>query len=477
MVSKDSIRILCFHREQHALVFMLLSNTTNGMMLRLRGAGDNANVDSKFNEIPYLSKMNFMWNGLPCLDFGEKVLNLLNNGLGSMNIKSGTLLATIRRTDPGGVLGNPPRAAAPPDVVEESNQRNLKAFCCLLNYIDPRSELYKHFMRDFNCDGIAVYNVIVAVGPIPTPPRVVRSREDAWSRMTMDVLRFSYDIKGFFAWAECVSAYGRKIGKDGVQMRDKFVEGLPPFFDAEKSNMRHDNRFVYPPLWGGIPGYAGSPIAGNAHPLAGDPDHSRMARAYIADWTTKSSTVRKSIPHGMVRSVDMVLEPDEIVELLAKDVGDKTKCYVCGGEGHAASQILPNGEKITCPTKVLKNGTGSSLKQKNTRQGYGDKEHGSMANELYELQSRMDDIMRLQQTPHQNARRRSVTPRMLANAAESEDTHTQDESGMDSEAFEAETHDNDDGESVDSDGSRIQDFAEVVHPSKSKFRRKPKSRQ
>ena len=475
MVSKDSIRILCFHREQHALVFMLLSNTTNGMMLRLRGAGDNANVDSKFNEIPYLSKMNFMWNGLPCLDFGEKVLNMLNNGLGSMNIKNGTLLATIRRTDPGGVLGNPPRAAAPPDIVEESNQRNLKAFCCLLNYIDPRSELYKHFMRDFNCDGIAVYNVIVAVGPIPTPPRVVRSREDAWSRMTMDVLRFSYDIKGFFAWAECVSAYGRKIGKDGVQMRDKFVEGLPPFFDAEKSNMRHDNRFVYPPLWGGIPGYAGSPIAGNAHPLAGDPDHSRMARAYIADWTTKSSTVRKSIPHGMVRSVDMVLEPDEIVELLAKDVGDKTKCYVCGGEGHAASQILPNGEKITCPTKVLKNGTGSSLKQKNTRQGYGDKEHDSMANELYELQSRMDDIMRLQQTPHQNARRRSVTPRMLANAAESEDT--QDESGMDSEAFEAETHDNDDGESGDSDGSRIQDFAEVVHPSKSKFRRKPKSRQ
>ena len=39
-----------------------------------------------------------------------------NNGLGSMTIKGGTLLSTVRRTDPGGIFGTPPRAVAPPEA-------------------------------------------------------------------------------------------------------------------------------------------------------------------------------------------------------------------------------------------------------------------------------------------------------------------------------------------------------------------------
>ena len=73
--------------------------------------------------------MNFKWNGFPCIDFDESILNILNNGLGSMNIKGGTLFMTVRREDPGGILGNPPRATAPADIVDESDQRNNKAFC------------------------------------------------------------------------------------------------------------------------------------------------------------------------------------------------------------------------------------------------------------------------------------------------------------------------------------------------------------
>ena len=100
-----------------AMDMLLASRLQNSKLLRLRGAGDpNPNQDSKFNEIPYLSKMNFTWNGLPCIDFDEKILNILNNGLGSMNIKGGTLLQTVRRTDPGGLNGNPPRAAATPSI-------------------------------------------------------------------------------------------------------------------------------------------------------------------------------------------------------------------------------------------------------------------------------------------------------------------------------------------------------------------------
>ena len=446
--------------------------------VRIRGgAGSEPNTDSKFNEIPYLTKMNFMWNGLPCLDFDERVLNVLNNGLGSINIKSGTLLATVRRTDPGGLLGNPPRAVAPPDVIDESNQRNLKAFCCILNYMDPRCELYKLFMRQFNCDGIAVYAVIIAVGPIPTPPRIIRAREDAWSRMTMDILRLPYSIAGFFSWAEIVFAHGRKLGKDGTQQRDKFVEGLPSFFDAEKSNMRHDARFVYPATWGNMPGYAASPIAAVAHPMAGQPDHNRMARAYVADWVTKSSSVRKSIPHGMVREVELIPEPDEVVELLAKDVTAKTPCFLCGGDGHAATTMLPDGEKVICATKILEKYNSTGFKPKHRANKQTVTKGDSMAHELHELQSRMEDIMRLQQTSQQNDRRRSnkshaSSSRADAHSLESEAETVDGSDAADSDA-QAHTCDEDDNDSMDSDGSRIQDFAEVVHPSKSNLRRKP----
>ena len=46
--------------------------------------------------------------------------------------------------------------------------------------------------------------------------------------------------------------------------------------------------------------------------------------------------------------------------------------------------------------------------------------------------------------------------------------------GSDAADSDAQAHtcDEDDNDSVDSDGSRIQDFAEVVHPSKSNLRRK-----
>ena len=108
VVCKNSIQAPLSNVEMNAIMQMLQDDSFNPhSVLRIRGAGSDPNTDSKFNDIPYLTKMNFMWNGLPCIDFDEKVLNMLNNGLGSLNIKGGTLLSTVRRSDPGGIFGNP----------------------------------------------------------------------------------------------------------------------------------------------------------------------------------------------------------------------------------------------------------------------------------------------------------------------------------------------------------------------------------
>ena len=135
----------------------------------------------------------------------------------------------------------------------ENQARIHKLFHCILNYIVPNCRVYKMFMRDFGQNGIDVYRFIMVYGNIPTPPRALRTNEDAWSRMTMDTLNLSYTLYNYILWAEIILEQGRLLTKTGVQMKEKFLSGLPSFFNAEKAQMRHDNLHVYPATYGGIP--------------------------------------------------------------------------------------------------------------------------------------------------------------------------------------------------------------------------------
>ena len=449
------------------------------VVIRLRGAGNNPNHDRNYNDIPYLTQRNFQWNCLPTIDFNERVLNLLNNGLGSVSIKSGTLLATVRETDPGGRLGNPMRAVAPQSIIDESMQRNEKAFSCIMNYLNPNSELYKQFMRDFQTDGIAVYTVILAVGPIAAPPRLLRSREDSWQRMTMDALKISYTVVGFFIWTETVIAQARVLNKDGVQQKDKFIDGLPAFFQSEKAQMRHDNRFVLPATYGGLPGFATSPIAARVHPHAGQPNIKRMSIAYLPDWFTKTANV-KNTPDGMVRSVEEASSAcigcDEIAELLSSDqVTKSTKCFACGGEGHPARCTLPNGDTFTCGTLLLKNQTGRNdhNHKSSSSPSKHDKRVHELTHELEEMETRLEEAQRLVNTKSRDARRRPYrsskphSARPAASEATSDATDSQAEAEEHGDA--TSTQDGEEDES-DSDGSTIHNFADQI----SKPRRFPR---
>jgi len=141
---------------------------------------------SEFSAGP--AEKSFANGGQPKINFNEVIMYQLNAGLGSVTLKNESLLRTALQVDAGGVLGVPPRAAAPANIVDESRLRNHKLFHSLLNYISPQAYVYKMFMRDFNGDGVDVYRFIRVYGQIPTPPRALRSREDIWTRMTMDVM-------------------------------------------------------------------------------------------------------------------------------------------------------------------------------------------------------------------------------------------------------------------------------------------------
>ena len=105
-------------------------------------------------------------------------------------------------------------------------------------------------------DGIDIYLYLIAYGPIPRPPRIIKAQEDVWQRMTFENLKLEYTQKGYNLWIECVMEQARLLNKTGLQIKQKLIDGLPAFFNTEKSAMRHDNTNVYPPLLGGLPEYA-----------------------------------------------------------------------------------------------------------------------------------------------------------------------------------------------------------------------------
>ena len=359
-------------------------------IMRLRGGAGDANKDSKFNDIPYLTNINFKWNGLPTFDFDEKILFPLQNGLGSIALHKATLLDTALQKDPGGLLGVPTTGAAPSNTLDEHNQRVRKLFCCLMNYIDARAEIYKYFMRKLNGEGIVCYNIILTFN-IPVPSRMVRARVDSWNRMSMDSLRIPYSIDGLFKWVELVSGQARLLSYDGIKQREKFIAGLPSFFDPEKAQMGKDTVSMFPATYGLLPGHAAANNAATAHPNAGEPNIESLARRYLGEWCNKISTVHQHAPSGMVRSVECAnICLSDVINLLADDVTLQTKCFVCGGIGHAASCTLDDGTVLTCPNKVLHGKSAKTVQNGDDKQ-YA-KQISSMEKDIENLNAIISDL-------------------------------------------------------------------------------------
>jgi len=280
----------------------IVNNSSIGI-LRLRG-GMNPNIKKDLFDVPSLTKSRFMWNGLRSITFIEQIAYPLKNGLGQVTHKDASLLSCAEHKDPGGIMGNPPRAAASAKIISESQRRNEILFGAILNYMLPSCALYKKFMRSFHNNGIDVYWFIMAYGPLPKPDRVLKAQEDTWERMTMTGLKIEYSGEGYLLWIESVLEQGRILKKTGLQIKTKMVDGLPDFFKIQKSEMRHDQSIVFPATLGGLPEYVMTSLAGDPHPMAGQQDGEKLLLKYFADFVENASHVPKQIPRGLVRKVD-----------------------------------------------------------------------------------------------------------------------------------------------------------------------------
>ena len=331
-------------------------------LLKLRGGGNGKELahdfDARIFEVPILTKNQFMWDTFPCIDFAETILTQFKNGLMSTGDKDATLYETAEETDPGGTAGTPPAGTLNPAtaadklIIDGNKIRKLKLFGVLCNYTNPKTEIYRMFFRSFNSDGPSVWKFIKRHGPLPTPQLFIRAREDSWKQLTYDKLKYPYTIHGLFRYVDTILHLARRINKDGHACKSKFVDGLPPFMQHVTAALRHENKAVYPGNYGTDPRFAGSPMAGTAHPRAGQPDIEQLARNYMEDFIMAAGRSMNISPDGLAAMCSEAFATD-LVMLSSDEVNSDTSCFYCGAKGHAASCILSDGTRLICPVRAM----------------------------------------------------------------------------------------------------------------------------
>ena len=347
--------------------------------------GVNPNVQQDFHSLPGMK----VWKGQPFTDFRLTWFAALIVALGTIFQQDWTLLQTARDQDEGSPgnpgMGNGAQLAA---LAVKSQNRNLRLFHSIMNYIDPRCALYRFVTTRFNGDGRGLYNYIWTYGHRTYTRTQNVKRESKWKDANVSSLKIPIDEDTVFTWKEWCVVEGNKLGKTLVEQRDKFLDGFPSQFDLivipERNSMANGGfgSHVHPVNY---PNHFPAALVGVAHPDAGMPDMDALCAAFTTSWvdmmnkgaikappsgsllhTHAESQGESSMmgefwsfftqpelypPQGPVETAYQSVLVDGTPTLLAisrDSINANTICYSCGGRGHV-SQV----DGIQCSTMQL----------------------------------------------------------------------------------------------------------------------------
>ena len=188
-----------------------------------------------------------MWNGKPQHEFRINWFHLLCGALGAIVQEGWTLLQTARNQD----LGSPGNPGTPQDARKSTN-RNVRLYHCIANYIDKSCSIYRDAQLLFPDDGRALFNYIWHKGERAFTARQQIRREAKWKDASISALAIPIDEDTPITWKEWCLTEGRKLGKNLLEIRDKYLEGFPTSFDvvilAEKNSTANagNGNFVRP---------------------------------------------------------------------------------------------------------------------------------------------------------------------------------------------------------------------------------------
>ena len=300
-------------------------------------------VEATGRETPKVTLMEYFlpgvtrWNAIPYHDFRRVWWVALCAALGNINQEGYSLLQTARDQD----LGAPGNPGTPAQTLQ-SNNRNHRLFGAILNYIEATSYVYHYVSATFANDGRGLFAYLYVVGHLPytTDERVELEHE--WVEATISNVGIKYTADAVFKWAEYVNTLADKLNKSEREKRNKYLAGFPHSFDVlvvAERNRPGAGSYTHPVLYP-----IHHPLAGTAHPLAGQPDIDAMAVAFYGEWSRMvSQGLIKQIPKGFA-GAHRVDDPDNTDANDASDdehacmargrVSAKSVCGICGGIGH-----------------------------------------------------------------------------------------------------------------------------------------------
>ena len=238
----------------------------------------NANLQKDYTVLPGMK----VWNGVPYHDFRRVWFAALIVALGSIFQEGWTLIQVARDQDLGGPA-NPGTAGQN----ASSNNRNMRLFHSILNYIDSSCDLYRRVWSTFNNDGRGLYNYLWVFGHLPYTRREITDLEAIWKDASVLNLRIVHDEETVFKWKSWCMTEGDKRNKNLIEIRDKFLEGLPDYFNIVVIRERNSTanggagRFVHPAHY---PAHYPTALAGTPHPNAGEPDMDALATNFNIEW-------------------------------------------------------------------------------------------------------------------------------------------------------------------------------------------------
>ena len=243
-----------------------------------------------------------MWNGKPQHEFRINWFHLLCGALGAIVQEGWTLLQTARNQD----LGSPGNPGTPQDARKSTN-RNVRLYHCIANYIDKSCSIYRDAQLLFPDDGRALFNYIWHKGERAFTARQQIRREAKWKDASISALAIPIDEDTPITWKEWCLTEGRKLGKNLLEIRDKYLEGFPTSFDvvilAEKNSTANagNGNFVRPANYAA---HYPAALAGNADPLAGQPDMDALSDFLVGNWVDLLERgMIKAPPKGSVLQV------------------------------------------------------------------------------------------------------------------------------------------------------------------------------
>ena len=313
------------------------------------------NIQKDWDFLPGVKR----WNGHPYHDFLRIWFLALCVALGSIVQDGNTLLSCAEGNDEGRDAANDP-----PDRVRSHVSRSARVYACILNYIEPRSRVYRIAQDEFPNDGPGLFKWLKSYGKLDYDDDTKQKLAREWDEATMAKVGIKFTHNSIFEWLDYVDELGDKLGRTQTQRRKKFLDGFPESFEviiAPERMTPAPGRYVFPTHYP-----ASHPKAGTPHPKANQPDLFSMAMAFNPEWVHRiNNRMIRSVPRGSVYHVksepmdDTAYECEEVDEseeeyeesyaVSRKQITSRSVCGICGGRGHYGSV-----EGMECLTKQLK---------------------------------------------------------------------------------------------------------------------------